>query len=105
MNFLKRLFKKESLKDKEVWHYMCKNSHKWKSMESPKGTYVYGIEGQTRCPICQSTIIMGDVYINGEKTIMGAIHQDFKIKKRKKHGTPIGNWEVNIKTGEARPRK
>lgn len=65
-------------KNKEVWHYICENGHKWQSYSSPRGTYVYGESGQTRCPTCKSPICMGEVYINGKKTQMGAMHQDFR---------------------------
>lgn len=65
-------------KYKEVWHYTCINGHKWESYRSPRGTYVYGEDGQTRCPICKSPVCRGEVYINGEYANMGACHMDFK---------------------------
>jgi len=63
-------------KKKEVWHYTCKNGHKWKSNSSPRGTYVYGEEGQTKCPTCESPVCKGDLYINGNPTTIGAMHKD-----------------------------
>jgi len=62
---------------KEVWHYTCKNGHKWESKNSPRGTYVYGEEGQTRCPTCTTPVCKGGLYINGNPTDMGAVHMNF----------------------------
>ena len=89
-NYLTR--EQENKKNKEIWHYECENGHKWKSYSSPRGTYVYGESGQTRCPICGTPICRGEVYINGKLTAMGAVHVGFltkekpkrKYKKRKK---------------------
>ncbi len=71
-------------KNKEVWHYTCENGHKWESYSSPRGTYVYGESGQTRCSVCGSTVTMGEVYINGKKTQMGAMHMAYGLKGKKK---------------------
>lgn len=97
-NWLKRLFKllipprfpqpgdiflemdEERKKNNEVWHYTCNNGHKWRSYSSPTGSFCsnkYGMS-ETACPECKSTITMGEVYRNGIKTQMGAIHMDFK---------------------------
>jgi len=76
-NWLKKLY----LKNKEVWHYTCENGHKWETTQSPRGTYVYGESGQTRCPTCKSPICKGKVYINGKYANMGAMHIGFRRKK------------------------
>jgi len=71
-------------KNREVWHYTCENGHKWKSYSSPTGSYcadVFGME-ETCCPICKSKITIGNVYINGKKTQMGAMHCDFGKNKK-----------------------
>jgi len=65
------------------WHYICENGHKWISSESPRGTYLYGIAGQTRCSVCKSKICNGSVYIDGKYAGMGAVHVDFKNKKKR----------------------
>lgn len=65
------------LNNGEIWKYTCKNGHKWESLQSPKGTYLYGEDGQTKCRICKTPICKGDKYING-KLYGGAIHQAFK---------------------------
>ena len=70
-------------RNKEVWHYTCENAHKWKSYNSPGGGYY---APKTRCPVCNSEVCMGNVYINGKQTKMGAIHMDFG-KKRKNEKT------------------
>ena len=75
-NWFKKLFEK----DKEIWYYECENGHKWKSRESPRGTYLFGEKGQTKCPICKSPICLGNVYINGKLTGMGSMHVAFKRK-------------------------
>jgi hypothetical protein len=75
----------EWLKNKgEVWHYECENGHKWNSRQSPRGTYCYGVGGQTRCEECGCPRTTSIVYIDGKITSMGAIHIDFKKKKMKK---------------------
>ena len=63
--------------NKEIWHYTCINNHSWESMQSPRGMYVFREKGQTKCPICKTPICKGEVYINGIKTKMGAIHVGF----------------------------
>ena len=73
-NWIRKLFEK----NKEVWHYTCQNNHKWKSRQSPRGTYCFGESGQTKCPICKTSICKGEVYINNKLTAMGSIHCDFK---------------------------
>lgn len=79
--FTKRMYTKmdeKRKKNNEVWHYTCENGHKWESYSSPGGTFceeTYGML-RTRCPTCNSDICMGSVYINGEKTAMGAVHID-----------------------------
>ena len=70
--------KKIFLKNKEVWHYTCENNHKWKSIQSPKGTYIYGESGQTKCPICRTPICIGNVIDKNGKTLYGAYHMEFK---------------------------
>lgn len=81
-DYMKQTFKKmdkDRKKNNEVWHYICNNGHKWKSYSSPTGSYCrdkYGME-ETACPECHSTICMGNVYINGKKTQMGAMHMNF----------------------------
>ena len=69
---------------REVWHYTCKNGHKWENKQSPRGTYLFGESGQTKCPICKSSICRGEVYINGKITSAGAVHVDFQEEKRRK---------------------
>ena len=64
----------------EVWHYECINGHKWKSHSSPTSTFCrdsYGMK-ETICPECGSTICRGDVYRDGKKTCMGAMHVGFR---------------------------
>ena len=70
-------------KNKEIWHYTCENNHKWKSLQSPRGAFIYGESGQTKCPVCKSSICQGHVYINGKYAQMGAMHSDFKFKNKK----------------------
>lgn len=78
-----KIFKK--LKDYgEVWHYECINGHKWNSRQSPRGNCGNGKnllgDNCTRCKECGSEITIGNVYINGKLTGMGAVHADFKRK-------------------------
>jgi len=54
--------------------YECINRHKWESKEWPKGTFLYGELGQTKCPVCKSPICK----CISEDGKMGAIHEDFK---------------------------
>lgn len=76
-NWLKKIIEH----NREVWHYTCENGHKWKSFQSPRGTYVYGERGQTKCPTCKSPVCMGKVYINGKYANMGARHLAFGKKR------------------------
>ena len=71
---------KENKKNKEVWHYTCECGNKWESYSSPKGTYVYGESGQTKCPKCKSPVCCAMVYINGKYVNMGACHVGWKEK-------------------------
>jgi hypothetical protein len=68
----------------EVWYYECENGHKWHSRQSPKGNAFLGLnllgEPCTRCSICGSEVIIGNMYINGKLTGMGSVHVDFKRK-------------------------
>lgn len=80
--FCERLDKRESERSGEVWHYICENGHKWDDWKSPRGTCLYGKSGQTKCPTCKTSVCMGNVYINGKKTQMGAVHCYFG-KRRK----------------------
>ena len=70
---------KERKKKGEVWHYTCDKGHKWESYSSPTSTFVAEKFGmmRTRCPKCFSDVTKGEVYINGVKTNMGAIHVGF----------------------------
>ena len=71
---------KAEIENIKEWKYTCENGHKWKSKYFPQGTYLYGKEGQTKCPLCKSPICKGEVYINDIKTKMGAVHVDWKGK-------------------------
>jgi len=77
-NWLKKLIKKNNVE----WKYQCSNDHKWSSSESPRGTYLYGIEGQTRCRICKSILLIGKKYENG-KFMGGAVHEGFRWRRKK----------------------
>lgn len=89
-SFVKRMYEKideHKKNENEIWHYICQEGHKWKSYSSPKGNAGGGVnlcyEECTKCPICKTEVCMGNVYINGKETQMGAMHCDFKIKKTK----------------------
>ncbi len=82
--FVRDMYKemdRERKKNNEVWHYNCENGHKWESYSSPGGG-VYA--PATTCPECKSEVCMGDVWINGKKTQMGAIHCAYGLKGKKK---------------------
>ena len=74
---------KERKKRGEVWHYTCINGHKWESYSSPTSGMMadkYSLK-ETMCPKCGSTISLGNIYRNGKKTQMGAMHCEFgKLK-------------------------
>ena len=72
-----KLFKK----NKRIWHYICENGHKWEDKNSPGGGVFAKL---TVCPQCRTEICMGNVYINGEKTQMGALHAAFRLKGKEK---------------------
>ena len=65
--------KKKFKKNHEILNYECINGHKWKSKEWPKGTYLFGEDGQTRCPVCK-TIVCKCFSEDGKQ---GAIHGGF----------------------------
>ena len=80
--YVRRMYRdmdKERQKRGEVWHYECENGHIWESYESPTGSLCkleFGMK-ETSCPQCESLICKGNIYINGKKTKMGAIHINF----------------------------
>mgnify|MGYP001592815139 CR=1 FL=1 len=91
-SFLCRIFRRmDSYNEKQniVWHYICKNGHKWNSHSSPTGSFCadnYFME-ETICPECKTTICTGKVYKNGKATGEGSIHIWFiereKLKRKK----------------------